>query len=255
MKQRVLFVLAALWALYPVSAQERVFDYAGVFSGEEKAELEDRIASVSARYGFGLVIVFDRSLQGYDINRRAADFYETGGFPPDGAILFNAVEDREFAILASGKGKDILNPAAFGRTSGGVAGALGKDRPLAAARLFCDEWDHYLALDARGRHYNAVLRYGSALTGAGWILGLLVSFLTVMGWKAGMKTAVPRGGAAGFTAPGGPSVTEKNDSFLYSAVSKTPRQSAPGAKTGGSGPGAVRASSSGKTYSGGSRKY
>jgi uncharacterized membrane protein YgcG len=248
----------------PLAAQDRVVDRTGRLSGSDRAELESRIAAVRDQYDFDLVIVFDGDIGGADLDGLAMDFYEKGGYgagpDQDGAIFYNTDfgERRELSILATGsRGRSILNGAAWDKAMTDAAGALKKGNLKGAVEKYLGDWETFLKLDARGgRRWNALRGAAWPVTGVGWLVALLIAWITVQAWKAGMNTVISPGQASVYITPGSLAIRERKDQFLYSVENKTKRETEKsGGGSGGSGYSSSRTSSSGRSYSGGSRSY
>ena len=82
--------------------QGHVSDWAGVFTPDQKADLENRIAAVREATGAQLAVVAVKSLQGGEITDFAVKLFAQWGIgekgKDNGVLLLAAIEDREVRI-------------------------------------------------------------------------------------------------------------------------------------------------------------
>lgn len=99
--------------------QGHVSDWAGVFSPEQKADLESRIAAVRQATGAQLAVVAVKSLQGGEINDFAVKLFDQWGIgekgKDNGVLLLAAIEDRAMWIEVGYGLEGALNDAKCGR--------------------------------------------------------------------------------------------------------------------------------------------
>ena len=99
--------------------QGHVSDWAGVFSPEQKSELESRIAAVRQATGAQLAVVAVKSLQGGEITDFAVKLFAQWGIgekgKDNGVLLLAAIEDRAMWIEVGYGLEGVLNDAKCGR--------------------------------------------------------------------------------------------------------------------------------------------
>ena len=99
--------------------QGNVSDWAGVFSPEQKAALESRLAAFRQTNGAQLAVVALKSLQGGQIDDFAAKLFEQWGVgekgKDNGVLLLAAIEDRQMRIEVGYGQEGVLNDAKAGR--------------------------------------------------------------------------------------------------------------------------------------------
>ena len=99
--------------------QGHVSDWAGVFSPEQKADLESRIVAVRQATGAQLAVVALKSLQGGEIQDFAVKLFEQWGIgekgKDNGVLLLAAIEDRAMWIEVGYGLEGVLNDAKCGR--------------------------------------------------------------------------------------------------------------------------------------------
>lgn len=86
--------------------QPRVFDQAGLFTTDERASLEARIASMRERIGMDIVIVTTDDADGKSSRDYADDYYDYHGFgvggQASGALFLIDMDNREIYISTAG---------------------------------------------------------------------------------------------------------------------------------------------------------
>jgi len=102
-----------------LSPQGHVNDWAGVFTPEQKADLESRIVAVRQNSGAQLAVVALKSLQGGEINDFAVKLFAQWGIgekgKDNGVLLLAAIEDRKMWIEVGYGLEGVLNDAKCGR--------------------------------------------------------------------------------------------------------------------------------------------
>ena len=106
----VLSLLLALSMCIPVLAAsdgEKVCDLAGLFSAEDKADLETQLAAASEKMGMDVVILTTAGKGGKTLQQYADDFYDNGGYGTgsdrSGLVYVIDMEDRTAYISTAGK--------------------------------------------------------------------------------------------------------------------------------------------------------
>lgn len=102
-----------------LSPQGNVSDWAGVFTPEQRAALEDRIVAVRQTNGAQLAVVALPSLQGGEIDDFAVKLFAQWGIgekgKDNGVLLLAAIEDRKMRIEVGYGLEGALNDAKSGR--------------------------------------------------------------------------------------------------------------------------------------------
>ena len=246
--------------LFPaVSAftETRIVDNAGILNTGQRAALGKLIDSISANYHFDLVILTERSIDGASPMDYADDFFDYNNYGTgenrDGCIFLHVTGSRNYWFSTSGRGIDILNSYAFNKLEGDVVKHLRAENNYEAYNKFLLNWEEFLRLDDMGgRRYNFFHQYNIIITIISWALAFGIGFLIVLSWKNSMNTAIAQTQAAAYVVPGSLSFKEKKDTFLFSTVARTKRQSE-NTSTGGGG--RTHTSSSGRSHGGGGGRY
>jgi uncharacterized protein len=257
MKSRLLLLpILFLFFSVQVIALDRIVDNAGLLNASQKNELSSLIDSIAAAYDFDLVIVTETSIGNISPMNYADNFFDNNGYglgsDRDGCIFLRVMGSRDYWFSTSGRGITILNPYAFNRLESDTGKYLGQDNYYAAFLAFIFAWDEFLDLDAQGgRSYNFFYKNNLVLVLISWLIAFGIGLIVVSTWKRGMNTALPKTQAAAYIIPGSLGFTAKNDSFLYSTVTKTKREAQ---SSSSSGRVATHTSSSGRSHGGGGGK-
>ena len=211
----------------PLFSQVRIVDNAGLLSPQETASLAERIASIASQYDFDLVIVTETNIGASRPMDYADDFFDYNGYglgqDRDGCLFLLVTGSREYWFSTSGKGIKILNPTAGDKLEADTVKFLKEGDSFEAYRAFLQDWEEFLALDAKGRSYNFFHQWNLVLVCVAWALSLALGFGIVLIWKRGMNTALSQAQAAAYVVPGSLTFMEKKDRFLYSRVTKKAR--------------------------------
>jgi uncharacterized protein len=245
----LLFLLAS-----PLFALERIVDNASLLSHGEKSGLTYRLNSIAETYRFDLVIVTENSIGSAEPKHYADNFFDNNGYGigngKDGCLLLIVTGSRDYRISTAGRGKSVLNSSAYGKLESDIVKLLRNDNYYGAFASFLEDWEQFLILETKGRSYNFFERWNMVLVLIGWLIGLATGCIIVHVWKKGMNTALIQTQADSYVVPDSLSFREKTDSFLYSVVTKTRRESN-SSSSGGS-----RGGSSGRGgHGGGGGKY
>jgi uncharacterized protein len=252
MKNKLFIFLPAVFFLFlsfPLFAQKRVVDNAGLLSAAEISELESLTAQIASTYNFDLVIVTETSIGGASPMDYADDYFDYNGFMGrDGCLFLQVTGSRDYWFSSSGRGIKILNSAAFNKLEKAAVNFLRNDDPAGAYRAFIRNWETFLAMDAKGKSYNFVTEYALYLYIGAWVASLIIALAAIIIMRAKLNTVHPRTEADSFIIPGSLYFSLQKDSFLYSMVSKSKK--ADSSSSGGS-----HTSSSGSRHGGGGGKY
>ena len=247
-----------LFLSFPLFAQRRVIDNAGLLTTGEILELEDRLAEIASTYNFDLVIVTETNIGSASPMDYADDYFDYNGYglgkDRDGCLLLQVTETRDYWISTSGRGIDIYNAYAEEKMQSDVVKYLKANNPAEAYRAYIKNWKKLLSLDAKGKRYNFIHRYALFMYIAALLSSLSKGFATVGIMKKKMNTVHPKTEADSFTIPDSLVYSQRQDNFLYSTVTKTKISSSSSSSSGGSSS-RSHTSSSGRSHGGGGGKY
>ena len=249
------FIATALLFSFPLFAEERIIDNAGILSAGSKAALETLMEDIASKYNFNLIILTERSINDEDAIDYSWNYLDSrglDGYTWDGCLLLQSTGERDYAITASGRGEKILNEAAYDKLEKDVVDRLREDDYSGAYEVFISKWEKLLVLESKGQKYNFLQerKMHVIFLGAAWLLALMIGSMIVSGMKAQMNTALPKTQADAYMVPGSLALTNQMDRFLYSTTTKRRRESSSsggGSSYGGSSrSGGGRSSRSGK---------
>ena len=283
MKKNVISLLLCLMLLLTivlnVSAESNlpmVIDSAGLLSGEERIELEDKAQALGTEYEMDVVILTVDSLGGKSAQDYADDYYDDNGYGYgenySGILFLLAMEEREWYISTCGD-------AIYAVTDYGVEQLGETVLPFLSSGLYYEAFTTYLVLlpdyfdayqdgrpidghaDNSGDYYHGereeVVYYDSGRTHASFpialIIGLVAATVTILIMRAGMNTKRPQRSAGVYLRGGSYHLRTHQDMFLYSRVHKVRRQEN---NSGGNGGGSsVHRSSGGRSHGGGGGRF
>lgn len=110
----LLFMLFFVISSYTsMAVSELVFDKAGVFTGEEKLELNKKLYELSERFDMDILIVSVEDAGGKNSRDYADDYFDYEGFGRnqsfDGILFLIDLDNREIYISTSGRSIENLN--------------------------------------------------------------------------------------------------------------------------------------------------
>ena len=246
----------------------RVLDYADVLSQEENDKLEAQFGEIANRQKVDIVICFANSLDG----KKTADYTETlyekhnygYGENKDGIMLLVSFEEHDWYIATRGYAIHAFTDAGIQYIGNQIKGDLGDRNCYAAAEYFGQICDELISDAKNGNVYGEPTGAiddedtGFVLPPPTWILisigaGLIVALVVVGSMKRKLKTVNLQAAANSYLKSGSLNITESNDIFLYSNVTRTAK---PKNNDNNNGSGSsTHESSSGNTYGGGGGKF
>ena len=290
MKKRFFAILITILLVCSCSpalaSEQRVFDQAGLLSGEESAALESRIAELRAAYDHDFAILTaDAGV--YDTADYADIFYEEQGFGAgdgnSGVLFFVDMENRTTYISTTGTMIDIIDDAREEAIFDAQMDYLGEGAFGDALMASLDMAEEYILDGVAGDHYAYDEETGGLLDPSEYgseyqeptvsrlamaIVGLI--FGSLLGLVAGLITrAVIKGSynkkykpaKYDFNSKSSLSLTVNDSRITNKAVTtrRIPREdtnrSSGGGFSGGSSRSGVHRSSSGARHGGGGRKF
>ena len=221
----IIFLSAAAFCF----AQERIIDNAGVLSAIQKTALNSRINSISSKYNFDLVILTEKSVSdNISLIDYADEFFYNNGYGQgqnrDGSLFLQVTDSRDYCISNTGRGIKILNDYAFNKLESDMLKFLRSNNNYDAYNSFLSNWEEFLLLNTKwGRNYNFFYRWNIVLVIISWLIAFAIGAIVVASWKSKMNTAIAKTQASAYIVPGSLEFKVKNDTFLYSAVTKSAR--------------------------------
>ncbi len=243
-------------------AYYRLQDLAKVFDGLEREELNEKLDEISYKHKLDITVCFTNSLEGKTIADYAEALFEKYEYGysenKDGVMLLISFENNDWYIATKGYAIKAF-------TDTGIQYIGEKIKPDLADGYYYDVVDTYVAIcdqfitDAKnGNPYGGTTNTDTAeedkslLPPPMWILisigvGVIVALIVVGSMRKKLKTVTMQSEANSYLRNGSLNITESNDIFLYSNVTKSPKSKNDNSNT--------HESSSGNTYGGGGGKF
>ena len=229
---------AVLTAYAGVTDNPRVVDKADILTDSEEAALTAKLTDYSKKLDCDLVFLtepdFEHEDYYYDgtIKGFADAFYENNGYDIDNGVIV-------MITLDNGRGSRDIHFSHFGKT---MKTFTDEEREQIIDDVYSDlkNGDYYTALDKIADELleKVPVNLKWYMLPLAIIIGLLIAILIMLMLKKKLKTVEMQRGAASYVRPGSMHVTASRDTYLYSTVSKTPRQtsssSGGGSRSGGS---------------------
>ena len=253
MKKKLIFAITMVLLLsVPLFAQDAereayyekvyygVYDNAGLLNDDEIDILDQLTEEIAEKYNFELIILTIDSIgdeDPVDFSWAILDKEGLTGENWDGCLLLRSKENRDYAFTVSGRGEKILNKAAYDKLEKDVTAYLKEDDYSGAFQVFISDWEKFLILEQQGKRYNSLRNLKTHLLwllGA-WALALLIGLGAVKSMIKKMNNVHPKTEADLYIIPNSMILTQQDDKFLYSTVTKTKRESSSGGGRSGGG--------------------
>lgn len=256
MKQLICLILCLLLLPFPMTAAAAgtyVIDEAGLLDAVSEEVLQESAAGIYETYGVELVILTVDTLGFKSAQEYADDSYDEGGYGDNGILFLLAMAEREWYISTTGTAIDALHDNALMEIEYEIIPYLSDGAYYEGFAKLQSILPYYLDqqitdsgteiyYDAQGERYTVDYDdYGEAPDSGinlffSLILGAVIAAFALMGMRSTMNTKTAQRGAANYQTEGSYRLTRQQDLFLYSNVTKRPRQQntgTPGARTGG----------------------
>ncbi len=256
----------------------RLNDEADLLTEGEENELLSTLDALSEENEFDFVIVTVNSLEGETPQSYADDYFDYNGFGygenADGALLLLNMGERDWYISTSGRGIDLIGED-WQYIGNQILPYLSGGDYVTAFTQFAYICEGYVTGE-NSYHYNDNYEYyddyyyddyrydydytpnrdlGPLKLPASIIIGMLISFFIMFGFRSQLKSVRRKPAARDYQVPDSMRVTEQSDMYLYSRVSRTPRQTQSNTGARGGRGGGVHVGSSGRSHGGGGGKF
>lgn len=264
MKHRILCLMLCFLLLVPVCAKAATFqnvqyvvDQADILTDQENIYLDNRAKEISSAYGVDTLVAIVEDMDGESAGNYAASLNGSRSWlDTDDAVLFLlALEEREWYIATFGTAISMFSDseldslgyeaAAFfssGDFYGGFSEFLSEAEEIFIEGQSDGSSEGYVYAPER----SAVWR----VLPVSALVGLVVAGICLLVMRAAMNTKRRQRSAADYLIAGSFGLRLRHDIFLYSRVSKTPRQ-----QNTGSGGSTVHRSSGGRSHGGRGGKF
>lgn len=266
MKKILSLMLVLMLLVIPVQGAQMdntdfVVDNADLLTDAEEEWLEELALEVSERWECQTVIITADSLNGKDITDYADDTFDYEGYGygsgDDGILLAVDMDKRDWAISTYGYGITAFTDYGQECMMDEVLPDLSDGYYYDAFETFLEQCDDLLEQAREGKPLD-VRRSG----GKSWFsiprlifsiaAGCLLALIPMSVLKKEINNVQSQSGAADYVRSGSMKVTQSNDRFLYSHVTKRARPKNNGSSGGGS---RTHSSSSGRSHGGSRGKF
>ena len=234
----------------------RAVDYTDTFSSDELDTLNSKLDDISAKWGVDVVCVLDTDYESYTYSATsyADDYYDYNGFRNDGIALAVFTVSREWAISTKGSAISTFTDKGQSDIISDIKSYMSNGDYYEAFYKFADKCDEYLQYekdngkaktDSSGK--NLIIAIAISV-----VIGVIVGFIGSGMMKSKLKSVKFQSGAANYVVPNTFNLSNAQDVYLYSTVTKTRRESDSSSGSGGS---STHSSSSGSTHGGSSGSF
>jgi len=263
------FPAVAASAPEPGQGEQRVFDYAGLFSPENAQALEEKIAELKAAWPMDFVVLTIADAEGKISQAYADDFYDENGFGAgeaySGLLVLIDMDNREMTISTCGEmiyyltderiesGLDISYPYL---TEGDYANA---------AYTYLGAAEHYLEAGVPSNQYTydqdtgRIVRRKSLTPGEIGVSLLIAAAAALIKRRATVGRYKLKGTTYAYNAHANSQIAlvNENDLYLRSSETRTRVNTGSGGLggSGGGGRSTVHRSSGGRMHGGGGRRF
>lgn len=241
MKKILVFILVILvacaFSVNVFAFGKNVIDKADLLTDAEEAKLGEMIASVYDTYGAEIVILLEDTYVS-DIRRYVENYYDNGGYAPDGIIFYLSVYDRDWYMCTSGACMQTLSDNRLDDIFDQISGQLGDDEYYSALSEFvmlCGEYIQQggdITTDTTGGAAAFIIGYAAKffiVIPVAFLIALLIVFID----KKRMNTAVLQKNANEYIINGSVDIKESKDVFINSTITRVPISSGNGGRGGG----------------------
>lgn len=253
------------------SGGERVIDDAMLLTQDECSALEDQAGDIYQDYEMDVVIVTTVDTGGKSVQTYADDYYDENGYGwgenATGVLLLVNMDTREWYISTCGDAIYILTDYALDTLGNELAYFLSQGLYYMAFENFMSSLPQYIRAYDQGRpvdgyvepdtywpesgdetvYYHSEPDYGGIAISS-LVIGLVTALVAVLVMRSRMNTAKFQKHAGNYLVSGTYRLHTSRDMFLYSQVSKRPRQQNNSGRPGGGS--SVHRSSGGRSHGG-----
>ena len=205
-------------------------DHADLLSPAEERQLYTQLDQLSEEYNVHICIATVNYFDSGNISDYIEFYFDANdlgyGSSRDGILLLVSMKPRKVAILSNGTAHDAIGDSEIDKILDTITGDLSDGKYMAAFSAFVDECDHYL--DAHF-HFNIGKNLLIALA-----IGLVVGLITVLIFKAQLKSVRPQNQADAYVKTGSMQLTHRSDLFLYRRITRTRRETNNSSRSGSS---------------------
>ncbi len=236
----------------------RAVDYTDTFSSDELDTLNEKFDELSDKWGVDIVCVLDTDYDSYSYSATsyADDYYDYNGFRSSGIALAVFTDSREWAISTKGSAISTFTDKGQSNIISGIKSYMSDGDYYEAFYKFADKCNEYLQYEhdnGKAKTNDSSIDTMDILLAVviSVVIGVIAGFIGSGMMKSKLKSVKFQSGAANYVVPNTFNLSNSQDVYLYSTVTKTRRESN---SSGGSGS-STHSSSSGSTHGGSSGSF
>ena len=232
---------------------KRVVDDADLLTDEEEAALSQKIQKTVDTYNVGFVIFTDNSTHSLSKEVYSADFFLFNGYGVgddfSGATLFLCMEpgNRGWRTTSFGKCREIFKSEIINKLDDEIEADIKSGNYYNAFDKYVDCFDFIM----KHKRFPASAETKAKSLGVGLVIGLIFAAIRISSMKHEMKLH-PETAAADYLTGGSLKIRNKRANFLYSTITKTPRDTE---RSSGGSSYSHGSSSNGTSFSSGGRDF
>lgn len=237
----------------------RVVDEADILTDIEESNLLEEANRISQKQNCDVVILTIYSLEEYTATEYADDYYDYSGFgygsSGDGILFLVSMEDRDWAISTKGFGITAFTDAGQEYMMENIKPDLSDGDYYDAFETYTELCDDFISQAKSGNAYDNGNLPQEPLSLI-WIpisilIGVVFAFFITGVMKGKLKSVRSQPAASSYLKKNSMVVTTSKDTYLYSSVTRVPRNT--GNSSGGGS--STHRSSSGSSHGGSSGKF
>lgn len=221
-----------------------IFDNVGLLSDQEISMLENHAQELTDRYQIDIVILTVDSLNGSYARDYADDFYDYNGFRNDGILFLLAMSEREWYISTSGSAIQLISDNEVDYLADATISDISYGYYYDGFESYLSALPRYLDNGTTSGANSSDRNFGGAIL-ISLLIGAAAAGISLLIMRSSMNTIKKQRSANNYMLHDSFQLNVRQDIFLYSQVSKTPRQQ--NTSTSGS---SVHHSSSGRSHGG-----
>ena len=239
--------------------KQYVVDEANLLDGNEASTLSEKLAAISEKQQFDVVVVTAYGLNGKTPMEAADDFYDYNNYGwgenRDGCLLLISMEERDWWISTCGYGITALTDYGIQEIGDLMLSELSEGNYVNAFNIYADAVDEFVSEAKNGKPYDTNHEYKDSEEKrhnliVAFVVAVVISLVITGMVKSSYKPVKFSPNAADYLVPGSMQLNAQYDHFLYSNVSRVKRESS--SSGGGS---STHTSSSGSSHGGGGGKF
>ena len=131
-----------------------VVDEAGTLTDAELSSLEAKAERISQAHDCKVAVVVVQSLNGADIGTTAETRFLDLGMKPDGILFLHTVDDRDWTLVAMGKGIDAVTDYGEEQLAEAIASSMRSGAYAQAYQTALNTFDSYLTQYEQGQPFD-----------------------------------------------------------------------------------------------------